>query len=63
VPAPAGSSLDVVARLLADKLKERWAQPVIVENKPGAGGMLGVDVAAKAAPDGNARRCGPWYWR
>ncbi len=53
VPAPAGSSLDVVARLLADKLKDRWAQPVVVDNKPGAGGMLGVDVAAKAPPDGH----------
>ena len=53
VPAPAGSSLDLIARLLADKLKDRWAQPVLVDNKPGAGGMLGVDVAAKAAPDGH----------
>lgn len=53
VPAPAGSSLDVVARLLGDKLKDRWGQPVVIENKPGAGGMLGVDVAAKAAPDGH----------
>ncbi len=53
VPAPAGSSLDIIARLLADKLKDRWAQPVLVDNKPGAGGMLGVDVAAKAAPDGH----------
>jgi tripartite-type tricarboxylate transporter receptor subunit TctC len=53
VPAPAGSSLDVVARLLADKLKDRWGQPVVVDNKPGAGGMLGVDAAAKAAPDGH----------
>jgi tripartite-type tricarboxylate transporter receptor subunit TctC len=48
VPAPAGSSLDIVARLLGDKLKDKWGQPVIVEPKPGAGGMLGVDVAAKA---------------
>jgi tripartite-type tricarboxylate transporter receptor subunit TctC len=53
VPAPAGSSLDIIARLLGDKLKERWGQPVVVENKPGAGGMLGTDVAAKAAPDGH----------
>lgn len=52
VPAPAGSSLDIVARLLGDKLKDRWGQPVVIENKPGAGGMLGVDIAAKAAPDG-----------
>jgi len=58
VPAPAGSSLDIVARLLADKLKDRWGQPVLVDNKPGAGGMLGVDVAAKAAPDGHTLAVG-----
>jgi tripartite-type tricarboxylate transporter receptor subunit TctC len=52
VPAPPGSSIDVIARLLGEKLRERWGQPVIVDNKPGAGGMLGVDVAAKAPPDG-----------
>ncbi|MCS6996883.1 MAG: tripartite tricarboxylate transporter substrate binding protein [Casimicrobiaceae bacterium] len=48
VPAPAGSSLDIVARLLAEKLKDRWGQPVVVEPKPGAGGLLGVDQVAKA---------------
>lgn len=53
VPAPAGSSLDIIARLLGDKLKDRWGQPVVVDNKPGAGGMMGTDVAAKAAPDGH----------
>ena len=53
VPAPAGSSLDLIARLLADKLKDRWGQPVLVDNKPGAGGMLGMDLVAKAAPDGH----------
>jgi tripartite-type tricarboxylate transporter receptor subunit TctC len=53
VPAPAGSSLDIIARLLGDRLKDRWGQPVVVENKPGAGGMLGTDAAAKAAPDGH----------
>jgi tripartite-type tricarboxylate transporter receptor subunit TctC len=58
VPAPAGSSLDVVTRLLADKLKDRWGQPVLVDNKPGAGGMLGVDVAAKAPPDGHTLALG-----
>lgn len=52
VPAPAGSSLDVIVRLLGERLKERWGQPLVVENKPGAGGMLGMDVVAKAAPDG-----------
>jgi tripartite-type tricarboxylate transporter receptor subunit TctC len=53
VPAPAGSSLDIIARLLGDRLKDKWGQPVVVENRPGAGGMLGTDVAAKAAPDGH----------
>jgi len=53
VPAPAGSSLDIIVRTLGDKLKDRWKQPVTVDNKPGAGGMLGMDVVAKAAPDGH----------
>ncbi|MEK8046612.1 Bug family tripartite tricarboxylate transporter substrate binding protein [Ideonella margarita] len=52
VPAPAGSSLDIVARQLSERLKDRWGQPVVVDNKPGAGGMLGTDQVAKAAPDG-----------
>jgi tripartite-type tricarboxylate transporter receptor subunit TctC len=52
VPAPPGSSLDVIVRVLGERLKERWAQPLVVDNKPGAGGMLGMDVVAKAAPDG-----------
>jgi tripartite-type tricarboxylate transporter receptor subunit TctC len=52
VPAPAGSSLDVIVRTLGDKLKDRWKQPIVVDNKAGAGGMLGMDVVAKAAPDG-----------
>jgi tripartite-type tricarboxylate transporter receptor subunit TctC len=58
VPAPAGSSLDLVARLLADKLKDRWGQTVFIENKAGAGGLLGVDVAAKATPDGHTLAVG-----
>lgn len=53
VPAPAGSSLDVVARTLSEKLWPVWNRPVIVDNKPGAGGLIGVDAAAKAAPDGH----------
>jgi tripartite-type tricarboxylate transporter receptor subunit TctC len=48
VPAPAGSSLDLIVRAMSDKLGTRWGQAVVVENKPGAGGMLGLDVAAKA---------------
>jgi len=48
----AGSSTDVSARLFAQKFAEAWGQPVVVENIPGNGGVLGVDRAAKAAPDG-----------
>lgn len=53
VPAPAGSSLDVLARLLADALKDRWTQPIVVDNKAGAGGMLGLGVVARAPADGH----------
>lgn len=52
VPTPPGSSVDVLARVTAERLKERLAQPVIVENKPGAGGTLAGDLVAKAAADG-----------
>ena len=48
IPAPAGSSLDFVARVLGEKLKDKWGQAVVVDPKPGAGGMIGVDIAAKA---------------
>lgn len=48
VPTGPGSSLDLIARAMGDKLAARWGQPVVIENKPGAGGMLGLDVAAKA---------------
>lgn len=47
-----GSSMDIVGRVLAQKLNETWGQPVIVDNRGGAGGTLGMDVVAKAAPDG-----------
>jgi tripartite-type tricarboxylate transporter receptor subunit TctC len=50
--APAGSSIDVLGRMIADKLKDKLGQPVIVENKPAAGGTVAVDETAKAAPDG-----------
>ena len=52
VPAPAGSSLDVIVRGMSETLKTRWGQPLVVENKPGAGGTIGMDAVAKAAPDG-----------
>ena len=52
VPYPAGGPLDTVARLLGAKISERLKQPVVVDNKPGAGGNIGADTVAKAAPDG-----------
>jgi tripartite-type tricarboxylate transporter receptor subunit TctC len=52
VPYPAGGPLDTVARLLGQKVSESTKQPVIVDNKPGAGGNIGADAVAKAAPDG-----------
>jgi tripartite-type tricarboxylate transporter receptor subunit TctC len=52
IPFPPGGPLDAVGRALADKLTQAWGQSVIVENKPGAGGNIGADYVAKAAPDG-----------
>ncbi|MEO8856333.1 MAG: tripartite tricarboxylate transporter substrate binding protein [Burkholderiaceae bacterium] len=52
VVAPPGSSLDVIARSMQDKLKDTLGQPVIVENRAGAGGTLGTNEVAKSAPDG-----------
>lgn len=52
VTYPAGGATDVVARAIAARLGERLKQPVVVDNRPGASGMIGADLAAKAAPDG-----------
>ena len=51
-PFPPGASTDIVGRLIAAKLTESWGQPVIVENRAGAGGSIGAAYAAKAPPDG-----------
>jgi tripartite-type tricarboxylate transporter receptor subunit TctC len=52
VPASPGGGLDIMARMLGQGLFPLWGQAVVVDNRPGAGVMLGVEVAAKAAPDG-----------
>ena len=52
LPYAAGGGADFLTRVLAQKLQEKWGQPVVVDNKPGAGATIGTDIAAKAAPDG-----------
>ena len=52
VPFSAGTGPDLLARILSEELRQRWNQPVIVENKPGASGNIGTQAAARAAPDG-----------
>jgi len=52
VAAPAGSSIDVLARIIGDKLKDKLGQPVVVDNRPAAGGTAATDLVAKSTPDG-----------
>ena len=52
VPFAAGGPNDVVARILGQKLTESWGQAVVVDNRAGAGGNIGTELAARAAPDG-----------
>jgi tripartite-type tricarboxylate transporter receptor subunit TctC len=47
-----GSTADLSARFMAQKLTERWGQQAVVDNRPGAGGIIGVEIAARSAPDG-----------
>lgn len=53
VPYPPAGATDIVSRVLAERLSQIWGNQIIVENKPGAGGNIGSDHVAKAAPDGN----------
>lgn len=52
VPQPPGGPTDQVARMVGQKLQEKWGQPVIIENRPGAGTNIGTDMVAKSPPDG-----------
>src|SRR5919204_5055903 len=54
VPFPPGGGTDISARTVAAKLTEQWRQPVVIENRGGAAGIVGADAAAKARPDGYA---------
>ena len=53
VPSTPGGGLDVLARIIAPKLSEKWGQQVVIDNRAGAGGIVGSEIAAKANPDGH----------
>src|SRR4051794_25700452 len=53
VPFPAGGINDILARIIADKLQTKWTQAIVIENKTGAGGNIGADLAYNAEPDGH----------
>src|SRR5262245_43107774 len=53
VPFTPGTGIDIIARTVGPKISERWGQPVVVENKPGASGNIGAAQVAKSAPDGH----------
>jgi tripartite-type tricarboxylate transporter receptor subunit TctC len=70
VPVPPGGGSDAIARVVADRMAKAMGQTFIVENKPGAGGLIGSDAVAKAAPDGytvlminNAFVINPWIYK
>ena len=59
VPFPAGGSADTLCRLVSEKLAGTWGQPVVIDNRAGAGGNVGAEIAARAEPDGHTLLCSP----
>ena len=59
IPFPAGGSNDALCRIVGEKLSEAWKQPVIVDNRPGAGGNVGADIVAHSTNDGYTLLCSP----
>jgi len=59
VPFPAGGSADLLCRIVGEKLSAAWGQPVIVDNRAGAGGNVGAEIAYRAEPDGYTVLCSP----
>ena len=53
IPASPGGAIDLAARLVGEKLTAAWGQPVVVDNKPGATGIIGTEAVSRAAPDGH----------
>jgi tripartite-type tricarboxylate transporter receptor subunit TctC len=53
-PFPAGAPVDILARLIADRLERTWGTPVVVENRSGGGGIVGASAVARSTPDGYA---------
>jgi tripartite-type tricarboxylate transporter receptor subunit TctC len=52
VPFPPGGANDIVARLIGQRLNDRWARAVVIDNRAGAGGNIGTEIGARAVPDG-----------
>ena len=59
LPLPAGSALDIATRAIGDQLSSRWGQQVLIEARPGAGGLIAGQAVASAAPDGYTLLGGP----
>src|ERR1019366_3596303 len=53
VPSTPGGALDILSRMLAQKLPQRWGQPLVIDNRAGAGGIIGTEIVAKSDPDGH----------